>query len=211
MSTFDEITQSLIGLDVSKTEKLTTEAIEEGVPAIEILNQGLLPGMKIIGDRFASGEFFLPELILAGRAMKAAMAHLRPVFQKQGTIIRGKVALGTVKDDIHDIGKNLVLMMLEGNGWDVIDLGVDVETEQLCSFVKENDLDIIGLSALLTTTIPRLKETIDALEKAGLREKVKIMVGGALVTQAYADEIGADGYASNAAEAVALAGQLVNK
>jgi 5-methyltetrahydrofolate--homocysteine methyltransferase len=211
MSNFEEITQSMITLDVSKTADLTRAAIEDGLPAIEILNQGLLPGMKIIGDRFRSGEFFLPEVILAGRAMKAAMAHLKPAFQKEGATIRGRVAIGTVKDDIHDIGKNLVIMMLEGNGWEVIDLGIDLDAEQFCSFVRENDLDILGLSALLTTTMPRLKEAIDALETAGLREKVKVMVGGALVTQGYADEIGADGFAPNAVEAVALVGQLVKE
>jgi 5-methyltetrahydrofolate--homocysteine methyltransferase len=211
MFNFEEITDSMITLDVSKTADLTRAAVENGVPAIEILNQGLLPGMKIIGDRFRSGEFFLPEVILAGRAMKAAMAHLKPAFQKEGTTIRGRVAIGTVKDDIHDIGKNLVIMMLEGNGWEVMDLGVDVDAEQFCSFVRENDLDILGLSALLTTTMPSLKEAIDALETAGLRGKVKVMVGGALVTQVYADEIGADGFAPNAVEAVALVGQLVKK
>jgi len=209
MSKCDEITQSLIGLDVPRTADLTREALEEGVPALEVLNQGLLPAMKIIGDRFQTGEFFLPELILAGRAMKAAMEHLKPAFQREGTKIHGKVAIGTVKEDIHDIGKNLVLMMLEGNGWEVVDLGVDVNPEQFCAYVKENNPDILGLSALLTTTIPSLKETMDALEKAGLRDKVKVMVGGALVTKEYAKEIGADGYADNAAEAVGLAGQLL--
>ena len=209
MSKCDEITRSLIGLDVSKTAGLTREALEGGMPALEVLNEGLLPAMKIIGERFQSGEFFLPELILAGRAMKAAMEYLKPAFQREGTTVRGRVAVGTVKDDIHDIGKNLVLMMLEGNGWDVIDLGVDVDPEQFCSYVKENELDILGLSALLTTTIPRLKETLEALETAGLRKKVKVMVGGALVTKGYAKEIGADGYAANAAEAVALADHLL--
>jgi 5-methyltetrahydrofolate--homocysteine methyltransferase len=209
MSLFDEIAQSLVGLDVAKTADLTKEALEQGEPALEVLNQGLLPAMKIIGDRFQSGEFFLPELILAGRAMQAAMAYLKPAFQREGTTIRGTVAIGTVKEDIHDIGKNLVLMMLEGNGWDVVDLGVDVEPEQFCAYVKEHNPDIIGLSALLTTTIPSLKQTMEALETAGLRQKVKVMVGGALVTKDYADEIGADGYADNAAEAVGLAEQLL--
>lgn len=209
MSKCDEITQSLIGLDVSKTADLTKEALEQGEQALDVLNQGLLPAMKIIGDRFQSGEFFLPELILAGRAMQAAMEYLKPAFQREGKTIRGKVAIGTVKEDIHDIGKNLVLMMLEGNGWDVIDLGVDVAPEQFCDYVKEHEPDIIGLSALLTTTIPSLKDTMEALETAGLREKVKVMVGGALVTKEYAEEIGADGYADNAAEAVGLAEQLL--
>ena len=209
MAQFDGITQSLVGLDVSKTADLTKEALDQGEPALEVLNQGLLPAMKIIGDRFQTGEFFLPELILAGRAMQAAMAHLKPAFQKDGTKIQGKVAIGTVKEDIHDIGKNRVLMMLEGNGWDVVDLGVDVEPQQVCEYVKENSPDILGLSPLLTTTIPSLKETMDALQNAGLREKVKVMVGGALVTKDYAEEIGADGYADNAAEAVGLAEQLL--
>ena len=210
MADIDGITQSLVGLDVSKTADLTKEALDQGEPALEVLNQGLLPAMKIIGDRFQSGEFFLPELILAGRAMQAAMAHLKPAFQKEGTKIHGKVAIGTVKEDIHDIGKNLVLMMLEGNGWEVVDLGVDVEPQQFCDYVKKDAPDILGLSALLTTTIPSLKDTMDALENAGLREKVKVMVGGALVTKEYAEEIGADGYADNAAEAVGLAEQLLN-
>ncbi len=209
MSDLEKITEALLKLDVSGTSDLTMGALEDGVQAIEILNHGLLPGIEIIGEKFRSGEIFLPELILAGRAMKAAISHIKPAFKKKGVTIRGTVAIGTVQDDIHDIGKNLVLMMLEGEGWDVVDLGVDVAPEQFCSFVRENSLDILGLSALLTTTMPRLKETIDALKTAGLREKVKIMVGGALVTQNTADECGADGFAPNAVEAVALANQLV--
>jgi 5-methyltetrahydrofolate--homocysteine methyltransferase len=211
MSRFDEIAQSLRGTDVSRTADLTRMAMEEGLSAIEILNKGLLPGMKIVGEQFRSGEIFLPEVLFAGKAMKGAMALLKPAFQKEGAQPRGKVAIGTVKDDIHDIGKNLVIMMLEGNGWEVTDLGIDVPAEQFCSAVRENDLDILGLSALLTTTAPRLKEVIDALEAEGLREKVQVIVGGAIVTQAFADEIGADGYASNAVEVVELADRLLTK
>ncbi len=211
MSRFDEIAQSLRGTDVSRTADLTRMAMEEGLSGLEILNKGLLPGMQMIGKQFRSGEIFLPEVLFAGKAMKGAMALLKPAFQKEGAPLRGKVAIGTVKDDIHDIGKNLVIMMLEGNGWEVTDLGIDVPAEQFCSAVRENDLDILGLSALLTTTAPRLKEVIDALEAEGLREKVKVMVGGAIVTQDFADEIGADGYASNAVEVVALADRLLNK
>ena len=211
MSRFDKIAQSLLGSNVSATEDLTRAAIEDGVAALEILNQGLLPGMKIVGDRFRSGEIFLPEVLLAGKAMKGAMALLKPAFKKEGASSRGTVAIGTVKDDIHDIGKNLVIMMLEGNGWEVTDLGVDVSAEQFCSVVKEKDLDILGLSALLTTTLSRLEEVIDTLKSAGLRDKVKIMVGGALVTQEYADKIGADGFASNAVEAVDEAELLLKK
>ena len=211
MSRLDEIAQSLKGTDVSRTADLTRMAIEEGLSAMDILNKGLLPGMQIIGEQFRSDEIFLPEVLFAGKAMKGAMALLKPAFQKEGAAFRGKVAIGTVKDDIHDIGKNLVIMMLEGNGWEVTDLGIDVPAEQFCSAVRENDLDILGLCALLTTTAPRLKEVIDALEAEGLRGKVKVMVGGAIVTQDLADEIGADGYASNAVEAVALADSLLNK
>jgi 5-methyltetrahydrofolate--homocysteine methyltransferase len=187
MCRFDEIAQSLSGTDVSRTADLTRMAMEEGLSAIEILNRGLLPGMQIIGGQFRSGEIYLPEVLFAGKAMKRAMALLKPAFQKEGAPLRGKVAIGTVKDDIHDIGKNLVIMMLEGNGWELTDLGIDVPTEKFCAVVRENDVDILGLSALLTTTSPRLKEIIDALEAEGLREKVKVMVGGAIVTQAFAD------------------------
>lgn len=211
MSRFDEIAQSLRGTDVSRTADLSRMAMEEGLSGLEILNKGLLPGMQMIGEQFRSGEIFLPEVLFAGKAMKGAMALLKPAFQKEGAPARGKVAIGTVKDDIHDIGKNLVIMMLEGNGWEVTDLGIDVPAEQFCSAVRENDLDILGLSALLTTTEPRLKEVIDALKAEGLREKVKVMVGGAIVTQDFADEIGADGYAGDAVEVVELADRLLNK
>jgi len=211
MSQFEEIANSLLDFDGARTSDLTRAAIEKGVPAGEILNQGLLPGMKVVGEQFRSGEIFLPEVLLAGKAMKEAMALLRPAFQREGVPRRGTAAIGTVKDDIHDIGKNLVIMMLEGNGWEITDLGVDVPAEQFCSAVKEKAPDILGLSALLTTTVIRLKEVIHALEANGLRKKVKVMVGGAVVTQAYADKIGADGYAPNAVEAVDLAGLLLKR
>ena len=211
MCRFDEIANSLLDFDGARTPDLTRVAMEEGVPAVEILNRGLLPGMKIVGEQFRSGEIFLPEVLLAGKAMKEAMALLRPAFQREGVPRRGTAAIGTVKDDIHDIGKNLVIMMLEGNGWEVTDLGVDVPPEQFCSAVKDRAPGILGLSALLTTTVMRLKEVIQALEANGLRKKVKVMVGGAVVTQAYADEIGADGYAPNAVEAVELAERLLKR
>ena len=211
MSRFDEIANSLLDFDGIRTSDLARVAIEEGVPAVEILNRGLLPGMKNVGERFRSGDIFLPEVLLAGKAIKEAMALLKPAFQREGVSRRGTFAIGTVKDDIHDIGKNLVIMMLEGNGWEVTDLGVDVPTEQFCSVVREKAPDMLGLSALLTTTVMRLQEVIHALEANGLRKKVKIMVGGAVVTQAYADKIGADGYASNAVDAVELAGLLLNR
>jgi 5-methyltetrahydrofolate--homocysteine methyltransferase len=211
MSRFDEIANSLLDFDGIRTSDLTRVAIEEGVPAVEILNRGLLPGMKNVGERFRSGDIFLPEVLLAGKAMKEVMALLKPAFQREGVSRRGTFAIGTVKDDIHDIGKNLVIIMLEGNGWEVTDLGVDVPTEQFCSVVRDKAPDMLGLSALLTTTVMRLPEVIHALEADGLRKKVKIMVGGAVVTQAYADKIGADGYAPSAVEAVELAELLLNR
>ena len=211
MSRFDEIANSLLDFGGARTSELTRVAMKEGVPAGEILKRGLLPGMKIVGEQFRNGEIYLPEVLLVGKAMKEAMALLRPAFQREGVSRRGTAAIGTVKDDIHDIGKNLVIMMLEGNGWEVTDLGVDVSTEEFCSVVRDKAPDMLGLSALLTTTVMRLKEVIDALEKNGLRKKVKIMVGGAVVTQAYADKIGADGYAPNAVEAIEVAGLLLNR
>ena len=211
MFKFEEIVNSLVNLDVERTEELTRTALKEGVLAIEILNKGLIPGMKIIGEGFKKGEIFLPEVLVVGKAMKGAMALLKPAFKKEGALRRGTVAVGTVKDDIHDIGKNLVIMMLEGNGWEVVDLGINVAAEQFCDAVQERAPDILGLSALLTMTEPRLKEVIDALEARGLRRKVKVMVGGAVVTQEYADEIGADGYAPDAVQAVELAGRLMSR
>ncbi len=211
MFRFDEIIQSLTDLDVARTEALARAGLEEGVPAIEILNRGLVPGMQIIGERFRNGEIYLPEVLVVGKAMKGAMALLKPAFKKEGAPHRGRVAIGTVKDDIHDIGKNLVIMMLEGNGWEVTDLGINVSAEQFCDAVQDMAPDILGLSALLTTTETRLKEVIDALEARGLRRKVKVMVGGAVVTQEYADEIGADGYAPDAVQAVELAGRLMSR
>jgi 5-methyltetrahydrofolate--homocysteine methyltransferase len=211
MSRFEEIASSLLNFEGAKTSDLTRVAMEEGVPAIDILNRGLLPGMKNVGEQFRTGEIFLPEVLLAGKAIKEAMALLKPAFQREGVSRRGTFAIGTVKDDIHDIGKNLVIMMLEGNGWEVTDLGVDVPTEQFCSVVREEAPDILGLSALLTTTVSRLEEVIQALEAKGLRKKVKIMVGGAVVTQAYAEKIGADGYGPNAVEAVEVAGKLLKR
>ncbi len=211
MFDFDEIANSLVQGDESRAVDLAKEGLEAGIPPIEILNKGLMAGMKIIGERFRSGEFYLPEVLLAGEAMKAGMAVLKSAWQEEGVPSRGKVAIGTVEGDVHDIGKNLVIMMLEGNGWSMTDLGVDLSAEKFCSLVKEMEPDILGLSALLTTTVPRLKEVIDALKAAGLRNRVKVMVGGVAVTQEYADEIGADGYAVNAVEAVDEAALLLKR
>jgi len=209
MSHFGEISQALIDGNVSKTEELAHSLLAKGLSAMEILNGGLIEGMKVVGDQFRSGEFFLPEVLLAGNAMKSAMAVLKPALQKAGSPNRGRLAIGTVKNDIHDIGKNLVIMMFEGNGWEVKDLGVDVPIEQFVSVVRDEKLDILGMSALLTTTIPSLEEVIKALRAAGLRDKVKVMVGGVAVTRDHANKIGADGYAPNAMDAVDQAERLL--
>ena len=211
MTDLAEITSSLVAMDISRTEQLTRAAIDAGVPADEILEKGLVAGMQTVGERFEAGEIFLPELLMSGEAMKAAIIHLRPLLAAQpgGRRFAGKAAIGTVQGDIHDIGKNIVIMMLEGNGWEVTDLGVDVSPEGFCAAVKDNDFQVLGLSALLTMTMPNQARTIEALKAAGLRDRVKVAIGGAVCTQGFADQIGADCYAADAADAVRKFGQLV--
>jgi len=194
---------------MAKAKELTQAAVNEGVAPREILEQGLIAGMNVVGDRFKKNEFYVPEVLIAARAMHAGMDILKPALSKSGVEPVAKVAVGTVKGDLHDIGKNLVVMMLEGAGFEVIDMGVDVEAEKFASAVQESSAKLIGLSALLTTTMPSMKTTIEALQSKGLRDKVKVMVGGAPLTQEYADEIGADGYAPDAASAVDKAKQLL--
>ena len=206
-----KLVESLICGDIEQTEELTGDAIDTGLPAKEILDKYLIPGLDEVGRRFQEGEYFFPELLVSGEAMKRALACLKPELTKAGGATIGKYVIGTVKGDIHDIGKNIVIMMLEGNGWEVTDLGIDVPTETFCKAVRENDFQILGMSALLTTTIPRLAETIEALKAEGLRDKVKIMVGGVSVTRAYADQIGADAYGKDAIDAVAEAKRLIGK
>lgn len=204
MVELSEITESLVNMDGARTEELTKAAIGANISAEEILNKGLVAAMQVIGERFEKGEIFLPELLMSGEAAKAALNLLRPLLAKQvgSKSFGGKAAIGTVQGDVHDLGKNIVLMLLETNGWEVTDLGVDVTPEEFCTAVKENDFQILGLSALLTITMPAQEQTIEALKVAGLRDRVKIAIGGAPVTQAYADQIGADCYAADAAEAV---------
>jgi 5-methyltetrahydrofolate--homocysteine methyltransferase len=211
MFNFSKLVESLISGDIEKTEELTTAAIDEGAAAKEILDKGLIPGLDEVGRRFQKGEYFFPELLVSGEAMKAALARLKPELVKSSGAIVGKCVIGTVKGDIHDIGKNIVIMMLEGNGWEVTDLGIDVPTETFIEAVRENDYQILGMSALLTTTIPRLAESIEALKAEGLRDKVKVMVGGVSVTQDYAEKIGADAYGRDAVDAVAEAKRLIRK
>jgi 5-methyltetrahydrofolate--homocysteine methyltransferase len=207
-----KIAQSVVDMDIDGTENLTREAVAGNIPVADILNNGLVAGIQIVGERFGRREIFLPELLMSGEAMKAAMKVLKPLLTKQesGQGYVGRAAIGTVQGDIHDIGKNILLMMLEGNGWEVTDLGIDVSPEKFCAVVRDNDYHILGLSALLTTTMPNQKRTIEALKASGLRNKVKVAIGGAAVSQAYADQIGADCYANNAFEAVKKFKMLVS-
>jgi len=191
-------------------KELTEKALAEGESPQDVLNKGLVAGMTVVGEKFKNNEFYVPEVLIAARAMKSGMEVLRPKLVDAGVEPVAKVAIGTVRGDLHDIGKNLVAMMMEGAGFEIIDLGVDVKPEQFVETVKEKNASLVCLSALLTTTMPAMKDTIEALEAAGLRDKVNVMVGGAPVTQNYADEIGADGYAPDAAGAVDKARELLN-
>jgi 5-methyltetrahydrofolate--homocysteine methyltransferase len=208
---FATLRESLIKGDIEKTAELTQAALDTGVKAKEVLDKCLVPGLEEVGRRFQRGEYYFPELLVAGEAMKSAMTILKPKLGTKDGATIGRFVIGTVKSDIHDIGKNIVVMMLEGNGWDVTDLGVDVSSEQFVKAVKEGKVDILGMSALLTTTITQLPQTIEMLKKEGLRNKVKVMVGGVSVTPEYAKQIGADAYGKDAVEAVIAARKLVGK
>ena len=202
MVNLDVISEVLQRGDAEKVEELVKKALEENLTPKKILEDGLIKGMDIIGKKFKKNEVYVPEVLIAARAMHAGMDVLKPKLIETGVKNIGTVAIGTVKGDLHDIGKNLVKMMLEGAGFEVIDLGVDVTTDKFVEAVKEHKPNIIGMSALLTTTMVNMAEVIKALEAAGLRDKVKIMIGGAPITQNYAAQIGADGYSTDAASAV---------
>ena len=203
-----QISEFLIQGNRDQVRSLVQKALEEDVPAEDLIYKALVPGMNVVGERFKNNEFYVPEVLIAARAMKMAMAVLRPQLVSSGVKPKGKVAIGTVRGDLHDIGKNLVAMMLEGAGFEINDLGVDVKPEQFVEAVKGGS-GVVALSALLTTTMPAMKETIEALKAEGVRDKAYVMIGGAPVTQNYADEIGADGYSPDAASAVDTAKQLL--
>jgi 5-methyltetrahydrofolate--homocysteine methyltransferase len=205
----EQISTAVIEGNLDDIEDLTNDALDEGLNAEEILNKGLMPGMDYVGVEFKAGNMFVPEVLRSAHAMQTAMNILRPLLIASGVKMIGKVLLGTVKGDLHDIGKNLVGMMCEGAGFEVKDIGRDLAPEAFVKAVQEFEPDIVGMSALLTTTMRAMESTIKVLKEAGVRDKVKIMVGGAPVTQAFADQIGADGYASNAAGAADLAKKLV--
>jgi len=208
----DPVLQSMFEAVVAgkkaEVEAQVRQAQEAKVDPGAILNQGLIAAMMEVGRRFEAGEYYVPEMLIAARAMQAGLTILRPQLVASGIKTAGKVVMGTVRGDLHDIGKNLVAMMLEGAGYEVVDLGTDVSPEKFAAAVREHNPQIVGMSALLTTTMQNMKSTIEAIEDLGLREKVKIMVGGAPVTEAFAKQVGADGFAPDASRAVALAKQL---
>ncbi len=208
-SLLEVIRRGVMEGDMPLTQEKVQEAIAAGVAPSDILQEGLIAAMAEVGRLFEEGEYFVPEMLIAARAMKAGLALLRPLLVAADVKPVGKVAAGTVKGDLHDIGKNLVCMMLEGAGFEILDLGVDVPPEKFLDTVVNQHIDILAMSALLTTTMPNMKTTLEVLKQAGVRHKVKVIIGGAPVTDAYAREIGADGYAPDASRAVALAKSLI--
>ena len=209
MADLNPIAENVIRGQAPKVKELVESALAEDVPVHDILHEGLIKGMDVVGEQFKANKFYIPEVLIAARAMKTGMELIRPLLAEAGVEPLGKVAIGTVKGDLHDIGKNLVGMMLEGAGFEVLDLGIDVSPDQYIDAIQNHDAQIVGMSALLTTTMPEMKTIINAIEEAGLRDQVKVLIGGAPVTQSYADEIGADGYARDAASGADLAKELI--
>ena len=209
MSDPQELYDAILTGNAKKAEEVTKDALAANVDPSELLTKYMIPAMDEVGSRFECNEYFVPELLIAARAMKTALALLTPKLVEAGAEAVGRVVIGTVQGDLHDIGKNLVASMLEGGGFEVVDLGVDVPPEQFVEAAKEKDGTIVALSALLTTTMTMMKAVIEALEAAGVRDKAKVIIGGAPITQQYADEIGDDGYSDNASAAVGLARKLV--
>lgn len=210
MVNFQEISEAVVAGKAKKIKELIDQALKEGISPKDILDKALISGMTIVGEKFKVGEYFIPEVLVAARAMNAGVKLIEPFLSQVEKSYAGKVVLGTVSGDIHDIGKNLVAMMLRGAGFQVIDLGLNVPPEKFVEKAKSENAEIVAMSALLTTTMLAMKNTVYAMEQAGMRNKVKIMVGGAPVTQKYAEEIGADGYAPDAATAVLKAKELLN-
>jgi 5-methyltetrahydrofolate--homocysteine methyltransferase len=209
MTDLARLYEAILNGDFRTAVAATQEAITEGVDPQELVSQQMIPAMQEVGRRFECNQSFVPELLIAARAMKRALELLRPLLVQKGAKLLGRVVIGTVKGDLHDIGKNLVGSMLEGGGFEVYDLGVDVDPEGIVDAIKEKNANIVCLSSLLTTTMPSMQTSIEAINKAGMRRQVKVLVGGAPVTQQFADEIGADGYSDNANGAVTLARRLI--
>ena len=208
MSDYTELYDAILTGNAKKAEEVTKAALAAKVDPTELVRKYMIPAMDEVGKRFECSEYFVPELLIAARAMKTSLELITPLLAEAGAEPVGRVVIGTVQGDLHDIGKNLVASMLEGGGFQVIDLGVDVPAQRFVEAAKEKDGTIVALSALLTTTMTMMKTVIDALEKAGIRNKTKVIIGGAPITQQYADQIGADGYSDNASAAVALARKL---
>ena len=208
MADLTQVAENVIRGQAPKVKQLVENSLAENLPVGKILNEGLIAGMNVVGEKFKNNKFHIPEVLIAARAMKSGMELIRPLLSESGIEPVGTVAIGTVKGDLHDIGKNLVMMMLEGAGFEIIDLGIDVTVDQFISAIDDG-AQVIAMSALLTTTMPTMKTVIDEIKEAGLREQVKVMIGGAPITQGYADEIGADGYARDAASGVDVAKQLL--
>jgi 5-methyltetrahydrofolate--homocysteine methyltransferase len=209
MAQFEKLYDAVLSGDKDAALEVTRESLDAGADPKAMIDEGMIPAMREAGRRFEEEEYFVPELLLSARAMKAALELIRPLLVDRGTEPRGRIVIGTVKGDLHDIGKNLVSSMLEGAGFEVVDLGTDVTPEQFVEAVKANNANLVGLSALLTVTMPAMKSTVDALEEAGLRERVKVVVGGAPLSAEYAEQIRADAYADNASAAVRMAQKLV--
>ena len=209
MDLFQEIADNVEKGDANAVKSLVDKAVADKTAPGDILNNGLVAGMGTIGEKFKNNEVFIPEVLIAARAMKAGLEIIKPLLAEVKTESKGKIAIGTVKGDLHDIGKNIVCIMLEGAGYDVVDIGIDISKEKFLETVEKENVDIIGLSSLLTTTMTYMKEIIDTVNQSGLKDKVKIIIGGAPVTQDYAGQIGADGYAPDAATAVDVVKQLL--
>ena len=209
MEILQKISEELQKGNYQEVPKLIQEALNAKIPPAKILSDGLVAGMDIVGDKFRRDELFMPEVLISAKAMQAGMNILRPKLIEAGVKLAGKIVVGTVKGDLHDIGKNLVGMLMEGAGFQVIDLGIDVPTEKFVEAVKSQKPNVLGLSALLTTTMPKMKEVVESLVEAGIRKSLKVMVGGAPVTEKFAKDIGADGYAPDAASAVEKARELI--
>jgi 5-methyltetrahydrofolate--homocysteine methyltransferase len=209
MKLLDELRQSVIDGDMNRAQELVKKALAEKTPPEQILKDGLISAMEEVGRRFECNEFYVPEMLVSARAMKSGLALLRPHLIAANVKSSGRVVIGTVQGDLHDIGKNLVGMMLEGAGFEIIDLGADVSAEKYISAVKEHSPDLLACSALLTTTMPRMQDVVHLLEEKGLRDQVKVLIGGAPVTDEYARKIGADGFAPDAASAAMKARELM--
>ena len=210
MAIYEQIAEEVIKGQADAVKNLVNQALSEDITAEDVLNNGLVAGMNVVSEKFKNNEFFIPEVLVSARAMSAGLDILNPLLAEANVKAKGKVVIGTVKGDLHDIGKNIVGMMLQGAGYEIVDLGADVPKEKFIEFTQKENANMVGMSALLTTTMIYMQEIIQGLKDAGLRDNVKVIIGGAPVTQAYADQIEADGYAPDAASAIDLAKDLLD-